>query len=535
MTAYYAELVADYPLVSIEDPLDEDDWAGLGGPHRPARRRGADRRRRPVRHQPRAAAARHRRAAPPTRCWSRSTRSARSPRPSTRSTLAHRSGYRCMMSHRSGETEDTTIADLAVATNCGQIKTGAPARSERVAKYNQLLRIEEELDDAARYAGAGAFPRFAGATARRDAADRVTPTGRAGTGAAPSPGAPTLRAGRRGRPRRGSRRADPAARDRLPASRAARPGRRAAAARPPPQRSPRSIRRLAILACSLVMLAVTLVPTLRSYLQQQNETRALQAKRDASSADGRPARAASRPVGRPGLRRAAGPRAAALRAARRAVLHRHRRRPGAVHATDPEVAAAAPQDVQNAPWYGQLWAVHGASPTGPPASGDAAPAATRSPASSTRRRDQRPARRAHRRVTPPTSPPSQRAARPRAARRRRRSRTAARAATRTSSRPSPGCRTARRSRRLLPDLPAAHRRDRHPRGVRADARDDRPARPRPRARGGATAAAHEAYLRRRGRAGRRAGDRRDLGRRHADRVKCLHVLVGALARRRARA
>ncbi|HEV7755319.1 MAG TPA: enolase, partial [Mycobacteriales bacterium] len=74
--------------------------------------------------------------------------------------LAHRSGYRSMMSHRSGETEDTTIADLAVATDCGQIKTGAPARSERVAKYNQLLRIEEELDDAARYAGLGAFPRY---------------------------------------------------------------------------------------------------------------------------------------------------------------------------------------------------------------------------------------------------------------------------------------------------------------------------------------------------------------------------------------
>ena len=74
--------------------------------------------------------------------------------------LAHRNGYRCMMSHRSGETEDTTIADLAVATDCGQIKTGAPARSERVAKYNQLLRIEEELDDAARYAGAAAFPRL---------------------------------------------------------------------------------------------------------------------------------------------------------------------------------------------------------------------------------------------------------------------------------------------------------------------------------------------------------------------------------------
>ena len=74
--------------------------------------------------------------------------------------LAHRNGYRCMMSHRSGETEDTTIADLAVAVNCGQIKTGAPARSDRVAKYNQLLRIEEELGSAARYAGAGAFPRY---------------------------------------------------------------------------------------------------------------------------------------------------------------------------------------------------------------------------------------------------------------------------------------------------------------------------------------------------------------------------------------
>lgn len=74
--------------------------------------------------------------------------------------LAHRSGYRTMMSHRSGETEDTTIADLAVAMECGQIKSGAPARTDRVAKYNQLLRIEEELDDAARYAGRSAFPRF---------------------------------------------------------------------------------------------------------------------------------------------------------------------------------------------------------------------------------------------------------------------------------------------------------------------------------------------------------------------------------------
>ena len=74
--------------------------------------------------------------------------------------LAQRNGFKCMMSHRSGETEDVTIADLAVATNCGQIKTGAPARSDRVAKYNQLLRIEEILDDAAVYAGRSAFPRF---------------------------------------------------------------------------------------------------------------------------------------------------------------------------------------------------------------------------------------------------------------------------------------------------------------------------------------------------------------------------------------
>ena len=77
-------------------------------------------------------------------------------------TLAQTNGYKCMMSHRSGETEDTTIADLAVALSCGQIKTGAPARSDRVAKYNQLIRIEEDLDDAAVYAGKSAFPRFKG-------------------------------------------------------------------------------------------------------------------------------------------------------------------------------------------------------------------------------------------------------------------------------------------------------------------------------------------------------------------------------------
>ena len=80
--------------------------------------------------------------------------------------LAHRAGFTCVISHRSGETDDTTIADLAVATNCGQIKTGAPARGERVAKYNQLLRIEELLGDAAIYAGAGAYPRFAARTSK---------------------------------------------------------------------------------------------------------------------------------------------------------------------------------------------------------------------------------------------------------------------------------------------------------------------------------------------------------------------------------
>jgi enolase len=80
--------------------------------------------------------------------------------------MAHRAGFSCVISHRSGETDDTTISDLAVATNCGQIKTGAPARGERVAKYNQLLRIEELLGDAAIYAGLGAYPRFAARTAK---------------------------------------------------------------------------------------------------------------------------------------------------------------------------------------------------------------------------------------------------------------------------------------------------------------------------------------------------------------------------------
>jgi len=166
MTDYYAELVGAYPIVSIEDPMSEEDWQGwrtitalLGNrvqlvgddlfvtnPERLARG---------ITDQCANALL--------VKVNQIGTLSETLDAVS----LAHSNGYRCMMSHRSGETEDTTIADLAVATNCGQIKTGAPARSERVAKYNQLLRIEEELDDAARYAGRGAFPRRSEAAARK--------------------------------------------------------------------------------------------------------------------------------------------------------------------------------------------------------------------------------------------------------------------------------------------------------------------------------------------------------------------------------
>jgi len=159
MAAYYAGLVDSYPIVSIEDPLDEDDWTGwrsltdlLGARTQvvgddlfvtnPERlQRGIDG------GQANSLLVKVNQIGTLTETLDAVS-------------LAQRNGYRCMMSHRSGETEDTTIADLAVATDCGQIKTGAPARSERVAKYNQLLRIEEELDDAARYAGRSAFPRF---------------------------------------------------------------------------------------------------------------------------------------------------------------------------------------------------------------------------------------------------------------------------------------------------------------------------------------------------------------------------------------
>jgi enolase len=164
MTRTYAEWLDAYPLVSIEDPLAEEDWDGwrdmtaeVGGRVQvvgddifvtnPERlRRGVSE------HVANALLVKVNQIGTLTETFQAAS-------------LALRSGYRCVISHRSGETEDTTIADLAVALNCGQIKTGAPCRSERVAKYNQLLRIEELLDDAAAYAGTGAFPRFTAAGA----------------------------------------------------------------------------------------------------------------------------------------------------------------------------------------------------------------------------------------------------------------------------------------------------------------------------------------------------------------------------------
>ena len=161
MVDYYEELVGAYPLVSIEDPLNEEDWDGW--------KHMTDRLGSKVQ------------IVGDDLFVTNVTRLARGIDTSTANsllvkvnqigtltetidavTLAHRNGYTTMMSHRSGETEDTTIADLAVALGCGQIKSGAPARSDRVAKYNQLLRIEQDLDEAAEYTGRAAFPRFQG-------------------------------------------------------------------------------------------------------------------------------------------------------------------------------------------------------------------------------------------------------------------------------------------------------------------------------------------------------------------------------------
>jgi enolase len=159
LVAYYTQLVHDYPLVSIEDPLDEEDWEGW----RTLTQLIGDKVQlvgddlfvtNPTRLQ---------------RGIENKTANSLLVKVNQIGTLtetldaislAQRAGYTTITSHRSGETEDTTISDICVGTNAGQIKTGAPARSERVAKYNQLLRIEEELDNAAVYAGRSSFPRF---------------------------------------------------------------------------------------------------------------------------------------------------------------------------------------------------------------------------------------------------------------------------------------------------------------------------------------------------------------------------------------
>ena len=159
MTAYYAELVRDFPLVSIEDPLDEDDWSGwthitaeLGDKVQLV---GDDLYvTNPVRLSRGIAEKAGNTILVKVNQIGTLTETLDAV------ALAQRNGMKAILSHRSGETEDTTIADLSVATDCGQIKTGAPARSDRVAKYNQLLRIEEELGDAASYAGKTAFPRY---------------------------------------------------------------------------------------------------------------------------------------------------------------------------------------------------------------------------------------------------------------------------------------------------------------------------------------------------------------------------------------
>jgi enolase len=159
LIGYYTSLVDAFPIVSIEDPLSEDDWADwtsftaamgsriqiVGDDHY-------------VTNVERISRGIAEKTANSLLVKVNQIGSLTETADSV--DLAHRAGFTTMMSHRSGETEDVTIADLAVAFNCGQIKSGAPARTDRVAKYNQLLRIEEDLDDAARYAGASAFPRF---------------------------------------------------------------------------------------------------------------------------------------------------------------------------------------------------------------------------------------------------------------------------------------------------------------------------------------------------------------------------------------
>ena len=159
MAKVYGELVEEYAIVSIEDPLDENDWDGwveltkqIGDKVQLV---GDDFF---VTNPARLAEGIEKNAA--NALLVKVNQIGTLSETFEAVAVAHNNGYKSMMSHRSGETEDTTIADLAVGLNCGQIKTGAPARSERVAKYNRLLRIEQQLGDAAVYAGRSAFPRF---------------------------------------------------------------------------------------------------------------------------------------------------------------------------------------------------------------------------------------------------------------------------------------------------------------------------------------------------------------------------------------
>ena len=441
--AVYAELVDAYPLVSIEDPLSEDDWDGWIALTSQIGDRvqivGDDLF---VTNLERLEDGITRGAA--NALLVKVNQIGTLSETLDAVTLAHTSGYRCMMSHRSGETEDTTIADLAVATGCGQIKTGAPARSERVAKYNQLLRIEESLGDAARYAGDLAFPRTPTGSPPRPAGwslrgnrrwvgltpdfapsgpRRVAPT--AAVAPTTAEGAPEERSRGRGERVRKPGRAGPAAA----------PGRvRRAAADPRPLAAGSvvaattgllglsSTRRAAVLALVVCALALTVVVPLRNYVAQRQELAAVTAQQQALAAEVDESTASSarlsdppRSPPRPGrgsgtCGRARCPTSSSCRRHG----HRPRRRPGLGRTAlvPPALAEVA------------------RSGGGRPAAESESPQPVPTVLGRSRRDD--------RRASPPSS-----GARPRRAA----SRTAAPAACRPSCRPRPGSPTAPRSRR----------------------------------------------------------------------------------------
>ena len=338
MTEYYAELVDAYPLVSIEDPLYEDDWAGwkaitekLGdkvqivgddlfvtNPERLAR--GIEE------GSANALLVKVNQIGSLTETLDAVE-------------LAQRNGFKCMMSHRSGETEDVTIADLAVATNCGQIKTGAPARSERVAKYNQLLRIEEILDDAAVYAGRSRLPALQGLSRRRCGRHRS----RSRTWRAPGQRSRTVPPADgpvpcQGRHLHGHQRHGPLTRERgatcprtgsppRPGSGARRADRRPRLPRRRPRAQARRSRltgRAALLALVVCSLVVALAYPMRQYVSQRSEIAEQQRQAAAGAGPGGAAARARRRAGRTPRTSSSGPRAPALRAAGRDRLHRDR-------------------------------------------------------------------------------------------------------------------------------------------------------------------------------------------------------------------